>query len=67
VIPLLLNEVQHQQRELAEVRAENARLQAMLKQQRERAETQEAQNAAVAARLQRLEAGAARAATLVSR
>jgi hypothetical protein len=63
IIPLLLNEVQHEQQELTaqsqqleELRAQNARLQAALTQQ----------NAAVAARLQRLEAGAARTVTLVS-
>jgi Chaperone of endosialidase len=57
LIPMLLNEVQHQQQELAELKAQNARLQATLVQQ----------NAAVAARLEQLEAGAARAATLATR
>ena len=59
--PMLLNEVQHQQRQLvaqakqlAELKAQNARLQAMLAKQQER-------DAALAARLERLEAAAARA------
>ena len=70
LIPMLLNEVQHQQQalgvqarqlsaqaqQLTELKAQNERLQAALGQQ----------TAAVAARLERLE-GAARAATLVSR
>jgi len=71
LIPLLLNEVQHQQQalttqaqqlsaqsqELAELKAQNERLQAALGQQ----------NAAMAARLERLEAGAVRAATVAER
>jgi hypothetical protein len=57
LVPLLLNEVQHQRQELGELKAQNARLQAALVQQ----------NAALAARLERLEAGAARAATLATR
>jgi hypothetical protein len=57
LIPMLLNEVQHQQQELAELKAQNERLQAALIQQ----------NAAVAVRLEQLEAGAARAATLTAR
>ena len=67
VIPMLLNEVQHQQRqlatqaqELATQKAQNARLRAAVVQQQER-------DAALAARLERLEAAAARAATLASR
>jgi Chaperone of endosialidase len=60
VIPMLLNEMQHQQRQLAALKAENARLRAAVAQQQER-------DAAVAARLERLEAAAARAATLASR
>jgi hypothetical protein len=67
VIPMLLNEVQHQQRQLvaqakqlAELKAQNARLQAMIAKQQER-------DAALAARLGRLEAAAARAGALASR
>jgi len=60
VIPMLLNELQHQQRQLAELQAQNARLRAAVAQQQER-------DAALAARLERLEAAAARAATLASR
>jgi hypothetical protein len=60
VIPMLLNELQHQQRQLAELKAQNARLRAAVVQQEER-------DAALAARLERLEAAAARAATLASR
>jgi hypothetical protein len=66
VIPMLLNEVQHQQRqlatqaqELAALKAQNARLRAAVVQQQER-------DAALATRLERLEAAAARAATLAS-
>jgi hypothetical protein len=58
LIPLLVNEVQHQQRELTrqtqelkELRAQNAYLRAVVEQQ----------HAAVAARLERLEARAGRA------
>ena len=60
VTPMLLNELQHQQRQLAELKAENARLRAAVVQQQER-------DAALAARLERLEAAAARAATQASR
>jgi Chaperone of endosialidase len=67
VIPMLLNEMQHQQRqlaaqaqELAALKAQNARLRAAVVQQQER-------DAALAARLERLEAAAAHAATLASR
>ena len=60
VIPMLLNEVQHQHRQLAALKAQNARLRAAVVQQQER-------EAAVAARLERLEAAVARAATLASR
>jgi hypothetical protein len=56
LIPLLVNEVQHQQRELAALRAQNAYLRAVVEQQ----------HAALAARLERLEA-AAGAATLAGR
>jgi hypothetical protein len=52
LIPMLLNEVQHQRQEIVELQAQNERLQAALAQQ----------NAAVAARLERLEAGAVRTA-----
>jgi hypothetical protein len=50
LIPLLLNEVQHQQQELAALKARNERLQATLATQQE----------ALAARLERLEAAGAR-------
>ncbi len=52
LIPLLLNELQHQQQELVELRAQNESLRAALKQ---RDEEQRAQNAALAARLAQLE------------
>jgi Chaperone of endosialidase len=57
LISMLLNEVQHQQQEITELKAQNERLQAALVQQQ----------AAIAARLERLEAGTGRPATLVSR
>src|SRR5262249_35765116 len=57
--PMLLNELQHQQRQLAELKAQNARLRAAVAQQQER-------DAALAARLERLEAAAARAASSVA-
>jgi Chaperone of endosialidase len=67
VMPMLLNEVQHQQRqlatqaqELAALKAQNARLRAMVVHQQER-------DVALAARLERLEAAVAHAATLASR
>jgi hypothetical protein len=67
VIPMLLNEVQHQRRQLATqaqelttLKAQNARLRAAVVQQQER-------DAALAARLERLEVAVARAATLASR
>ena len=67
LIPMLLNEVQHQQRqlamqaqELATLKAQNAHLRAVVAQQQER-------EAAVAARLERLEAAVARAGALASR
>jgi hypothetical protein len=60
VIPMLLNEVQHQHRQLAELKAQNVRLQATAVQQQER-------EAALAARLERLEAAVARAGALASR
>jgi len=53
LIPLLLNEVQHQQQKLAELKAQN--------------EEQRAQNAALAARLERLEQGATRTAAVATR
>jgi len=56
LIPMLLNEVQHQQQEIAELKAQNERLQAALVQQ----------TAAMAARLERLEAET-HAATLANR
>src|SRR5262249_41618499 len=52
LIPMLLNEVQHQQQEIAELRVQN--------------EEQRAQNAAMAARLERLEAGKVQEATLTT-
>ena len=65
--PMLLNELQHHQRqlavqaqELAALKAQNTRLRAAVVHQQER-------DAALAARLERLEAAAARAATLASR
>jgi hypothetical protein len=67
VIPMLLNEVQHQQRHLAELQAQNTRLRALTVQLHKRDEVHQAQHAALAARLERLEAAAARAATLASR
>jgi len=54
---MLLNELQYQQRQLADLKAQNARLQKQLQER----------DAALAARLERLEAAAARAATLASR
>jgi hypothetical protein len=72
-IPILLNELQHQQQqlgaqsqELAALQAQNAQLQAVVGQLLARDEAQQAQNAALAARLERLEAEA-RAATPTSR
>src|SRR5262249_45232054 len=50
LIPMLLNEVQHQQRQLADLQAQNARLQQQLQ---ERDAAQQAQNAALTARLER--------------
>src|SRR5262249_11114338 len=73
LVPMLLNEVQHQQQkletqsqELAELKAQNERLQAIAGQMQQRDEEQRAQNAALATRLERLEAGAVRTATLTS-
>src|SRR5207249_2785645 len=73
LIPLLLNEVQHQQQkmdaqaqQMAELQAQNARLQAVVGQMQQRDEEQRAQNAALAARLERLEAGTIRTATLTN-
>jgi hypothetical protein len=62
-IPILLNELQHQQQqlgaqsqELAALQAQNAQLQAVVGQLLARDEAQRVQNAAWAARLERLEA-----------
>jgi hypothetical protein len=74
VIPMLLNEMQQQQRQLgtqaqqltrqarqlAELQAQNARLRAAMEQQQN-------QNTALETRLERLEAAAARAGALASR
>jgi 2-methylisocitrate lyase-like PEP mutase family enzyme len=57
---MLLNELQYQQRQLAELQAQNARLRAAVQQQ-------QARDAALAARLDRLEEAATRATTLASR
>jgi small-conductance mechanosensitive channel len=57
LIPMLLNQAQQQQRQLAALKAQYARLQEQLQEQ----------DAALAARLERLEAAAARTATLASR
>ena len=59
LIPMLLNEVQYQQQRLSAQSQELAELKAQNEEQR-------AQNAALAARLERLEEGAVRAATLAS-
>jgi hypothetical protein len=56
LIPMLLNEVQHQQRQIAELKAQNEHLQAALIQQ----------TAAMAARLERLEAGKVQEVTLAT-
>src|SRR5262249_33678961 len=65
--PMLLNEVQHQQREIAALKAQ-AREVVALKAQNARLQQQlQERDAAFAARLERLEAAAARAATLASR
>jgi hypothetical protein len=53
LIPMLLNEVQHQQQEIVELKAQN--------------EEQRVQNAALEARLERLEQGATRTATAATR
>jgi hypothetical protein len=63
LIPMLLNEVQRQQQEIAELKAQAQEV-AELKAQNEE---QRAQNAALAARLERLEAGAIRTATVAIR
>jgi hypothetical protein len=74
LIPMLLNEVQHQQQvlsaqapQIAELQAQNARLQAVVGQLQQRDEEQRTQNAALAARLERLEVGAIRTATMTTR
>src|SRR5207249_7425207 len=63
LIPMLLNEVQHQQQEIVELKAQAQQV-AELKAQNEEQRTQ---NAALATRLERLEQEAARAASLISR
>ena len=50
----------------AALKAQNARLQAVVGQLQQRGEEQRVQNAALATRLERLESGAARAATLAT-
>jgi len=60
VIPMLLNELQQQQKQLAVVQAENTRLRAAVTQQKE-------QTASLAVRLDRLEAVAASTGALASR
>jgi hypothetical protein len=67
LIPLLLNELQHQQRQVAELQAQNERIQTLAVQLQQRDEVQQAQNAALAARLEQLEAAAARATAWTSR
>jgi polyhydroxyalkanoate synthesis regulator phasin len=52
LIPMLLNELQHQQQEIVELKAQNARLQFALE---HRDAEQQAQTAALAARLEQLE------------
>jgi hypothetical protein len=63
----LLNELQHQQRQVAELKAQNERLQTVAVQRQKRDEAQQAQNAALAARLERLEEAVARTAALANR
>ena len=63
LIPMLLNEVQHQQQEIAELKAQAQQV-AELKAQNEE---QRAQNAALATRLERLEQGAIRTAAAATR
>jgi hypothetical protein len=58
--PMLLNELQHQQREVIALKAQNARLRAAMEQQ-------QLQNTALETRLERLEAAATRAGALASR
>ena len=65
--PMLLNELQHQQRQQAELKAQNERLRATVEQLQKRDVAQQAELAALAARLERLEAAAARAGALASR
>src|SRR5262249_54907728 len=65
VIPMLLNELQRQQRELAALKAQNARLQAVVGQMQQQDEEHRARTAALAARLEHLEAGTVRTARLV--
>ena len=67
LIPMLLNEVQHQQ-QANSVQSQQLSAQAQqITELQAQNEEQRAQNAALAARLERLEAGAARAATLATR
>jgi Chaperone of endosialidase len=67
LIPLLLHELQHQQRQVAELQAQNERIQALAVHLQQRDEVQQAQNAALAARLEQLEAAATSAAAWTSR
>jgi hypothetical protein len=67
LIPLLLHELQHQQQQVAELQAQNERLQTLAVQLQQQDETQQAQHAALAARLEQIEAAAARAAAQASR
>src|SRR5262249_54076458 len=68
--PMLLNEVQRQQWEIVELKAQARQLGAQAKELaalKAQNAAQQAQNAALAARLERLEAAAARAGALASR
>jgi len=65
LIPMLLNEVQHQQREIAEFRAQAQQV-VELKAQLQEVTELKAQNAALAARLERLEAGAVHPAAVLT-
>jgi Chaperone of endosialidase len=67
LIPMLLNELQHQQQQVVELRTQHERLRTIAVQLQKREKAQQAQNAALAARLERLEEAAARAAVLASR
>jgi hypothetical protein len=67
LIPLLLNELQHQQRQVAELQAQNERLQTLAEQLQQRDVAQQAQHAAFAARLEQLEEAVARTTARASR